>query len=307
MLSRRTPYYESRMRLLTRDVELLWISRYDYRARWRLPLHAHTDFHQLIVVVNGEAIALIGEERRTVRKGEILLLPPGLRHGLEIPPGNRIHTIDTKFRIHHAPLRRQCDDIGPLVISPDPRIAILLEAILAEAEKESSVTHDLCQILLTQVLLLLLEQKRAERPPQQVQLSGPPEEPPGVCRKISRYLRQNYARKIDQKSLSRALNYSYRHLQACWQERHGESPLQSLRRYRVEYAMQLIRYSDSELKQIAEQTGFSTVYHFNRVFKQFVGTSPARWRDQERFRIRRGFVMRRGFVNKIITEMPSER
>ena len=126
-----------------------------------------------------------------------------------------------------------------------------------------------------------------------------------LCGRVGHFLRENSGRRIDQKVLSRAFNYSYRHLHTRWHAKYGESPLQSLRRHRVEAAMQIIRYSDYELKRIAEMTGFASIHHFSRVFREIAGDSPARWRDREKFSIGRDIVLKRGFVNQALTQTTS--
>ena len=86
-----------------------------------------------------------------------------------------------------------------------------------------------------------------------------------------------------------------------WRTHHDESPLQALWKYRVERAKKMIRYSDYELKRIAELSGFTTIHHFTRVFTRIAGASPARWRDRERHSIRRDIIIQRGFINQPLT------
>lgn len=286
--------------LLTSDVEPLWIARYDYEAGWRLPRHAHGDYFQIIFVQSGAGEALLGPMHVPFQAGHLLFIRPRLRHGLTADRAATVRTLDTKFRIRRPALREACARLESLQRTVAPGVVSLLEAILAEARQPGALTNEYCQALLAQLLLLLLRKELAPgRPvvPPAVQPSGELD----LCGRMERFLRENCARKIDQGALSAALHYSYRHLHGVWRKRHDESPLQALWAYRVERAAHLIRYSDYELKRIAEVTGFASVHHFTRVFTRLAGVSPARWRDRERDGIRQDTAIRPDFVNRALT------
>lgn len=289
------------MTLLTRDVEPLWIARYDYRPGWRLPRHRHDDYFQLIQVISGNGIALLGANSAPLKSNQVLFLPPGLEHGLEIGRESSVRTLDTKFRVRHPALRRACLKLQPVHLPSDRRVQTLLETMHAEAELRGPHANEICQALLTQVLLLLL-QKFPAVPAVTPTLRFDESDSNSVCGRISRFLQENSGRRIDQRTLSREFNYSYRYLHARWHAKYGESPLQSLRRHRVDSAMQFIRYSDYELKRIAGMTGFASIHHFSRIFKAVTGESPARWREREKLSIRRDIVLKRGFVNQALTQ-----
>ncbi len=289
------------MTLLTRDVEPLWIARYDYEPLWHLPSHAHDDYFQLILIVSGTGEAAIGADRHPFSAGQLLFIRPGLVHGLTAGPTEPVRTLDTKFLLHRANLRIACRKLTPLQSTVDERVVTLLEAIHVEARRHGPLTNELCQTLFAQLLLRLLQRKPGEVP---AKLPAPALDSTAdddLVRRMERYLRENCAQIIEQSTLSAALNYSYRHLHNIWLKHHRQSPLQALWHYRVDRATQLIRYSDYELKRIAELSGFATVHHFTRVFSRLVGMSPARWRERESEGVRQDVAIRPGFINPALT------
>jgi AraC-like DNA-binding protein len=292
---------------LTRDIEPLWIARYDYEPLWHLPPHAHDDYFQIILIVSGTGEATIGADRRTFGPGQLLFLRPRLVPSLTAGATDPVRTLDTKFLLHRKNLRAACRQLEPFQSRVDHRVAALLEAIHAEARRHSNFTNALCQTLFAQLLLRLLDDT-----PTGATVRAPTHLPPllptastsaadDLAQRLERYLRENCAQPIDQQKLSAALHYSYRHLHNVWLKHHRASPLQALRHYRVDRATQLIRYSDYELKRIAELTGFATVHHFTRVFTRIAGISPARWRERERAGVRQDIAIRPGFVNPALT------
>lgn len=288
------------MALLTPDVEPLWIARYDYEAGWHLPLHAHVDYFQLIFVQDGAGEALLKTSRVSFHAGQLLFIRPGLAHGLTANLDSTVRTLDTKFRIRLPALRRAClalESFHPVV---DPRIVTLLELMLTEARAHGALTAEFCQALFTQLLLVLLKREFASAEAKAALAVRPPGDH-DLCARLERYLRENCAQRIDQQTLAAALRYSYRHLHATWRSRHRLSPLQSLWIFRIERASHLIRYSDYDLKHIAELTGFASVHHFTRVFTRVMGVAPARWRGRERGGIRKDVVINPSFINPALT------
>ena len=251
-------------------------------------------------MVSGDGEALLGSERCRFHAGQLLFLPPRFRHGLMAGASGPVRTLDTKFRLHHPRLRAACRRLEVFHPRVDERVITLLEAIHAEARRQGPHTEDICQNLFAQLLLRLLQAGTLPLPAPLPSPSDPGEEE-RLSRRLERFLRENCTRSLDQAALSAALNYSYRHLHNVWQREHHESPLQALWRYRIARAMQLIRYSDYELKRIAELSGFVTVHHFTRVFTRLAGLPPARWPDRERAGIRQDVVIRPGFINPDLT------
>ena len=79
-----------------------------------------------------------------------------------------MRTLDIKFNIGNPALRRACNRLASVHRHPDRRIVPLVEAIHAEAQRADPYSADLCRVLLTQVLLLILRgtpQPTPEVPP----------------------------------------------------------------------------------------------------------------------------------------------
>lgn len=49
---------------------------------------------------------------------------------------------------------------------------------------------------------------------------------------------------------------------------------------RIEYVKELIEYGELSIKEIAYQTGFSSVAHLSRQFKQFTGLTPTEYKNR---------------------------
>lgn len=63
-----------------------------------------------------------------------------------------------------------------------------------------------------------------------------------------------------------------------FQDQLGMTAVEYLRRYRIEIAQKLLRFTEVPIKDIANQCGFATAEHFSRVFGEMTGAPPAAFR-----------------------------
>ena len=69
-------------------------------------------------------------------------------------------------------------------------------------------------------------------------------------------------------------------LNILYLERYGLSLKQDIIKARIEYAKQLICYTDSPLRDVATLSGFQNEYYFSRVFKKVTSRTPGEYRKK---------------------------
>jgi AraC family cel operon transcriptional repressor len=78
--------------------------------------------------------------------------------------------------------------------------------------------------------------------------------------------------------LERLTGRSRRHLNRLCQEHFGCSSTNYINRLRLERAARELRFSDTNVEDIAENLGFTNRSYFSRLFRQTYGASPGRYR-----------------------------
>jgi AraC family transcriptional regulator len=78
--------------------------------------------------------------------------------------------------------------------------------------------------------------------------------------------------------LAKAVGVHPARLARAFRDRNGISVGESGRRLRIESAAAAVGGTDSPLATIAAEAGFADQSHFTRLFKRYVGTTPARYR-----------------------------
>lgn len=80
--------------------------------------------------------------------------------------------------------------------------------------------------------------------------------------------------------LARELGLSADHYTRIFRAVTGRSPRALIQMARLDRARQLMRESPLSLSEIAEQTGYSDVFQFSRLFKRQMGMAPSVWRRE---------------------------
>lgn len=90
-------------------------------------------------------------------------------------------------------------------------------------------------------------------------------------------------RELDNAALAEECGVSVNTLLRRFRRATGTTPRQFLIQLRVERAAQLLRGGDMRIDDIAASCGFLDRYHFSRAFSALVGTSPAAFRNRNRW------------------------
>jgi len=82
--------------------------------------------------------------------------------------------------------------------------------------------------------------------------------------------------------MGKAIKYSAPHLHRLFQKNYAQSPIQYLIFLRIERAKYLLEHTRWSIEQIAEQVGYNDVFNFSKRFKKSVGIPPGGFRKSAR-------------------------
>jgi LacI family transcriptional regulator len=98
--------------------------------------------------------------------------------------------------------------------------------------------------------------------------------------KAVRYIALNAPRRVGLRDVARATDISLRRLQTRFKEHLGRTILQEINGRRVKHAKELLRATAKKIRVVAGECGFGNSVKMIRVFKQYEGVSPKRYRQQ---------------------------
>jgi AraC-like DNA-binding protein len=228
-----------------------------------------------------------------------LFFPPQKEHGFVNIKGGGLKTIDTKFRIHSRRLAAFCRRL-PSIINGSGEIYEQLESIHKNGLSRDILYEENCRLLLAQILIKLIRMTRDEK------IIGfsesdftPNRDLSPISGKVLAYIKAHYQEPVDSITLEQELNYSYRYLSKFFHREMEMTPMQFIEKYRVFKAKELLKNTETEIKNISEMLSYSNVYQFSRVFKKISGFPPAQWRKTAWSGICQDVVIHPGFENTL--------
>ena len=96
--------------------------------------------------------------------------------------------------------------------------------------------------------------------------------------KVAAYLNTHYKEKIALKDIADKFAISEYYLSRNFRKVTGFYFSEYLNTTRINMAKKLLRESNYNITRISEETGFNTITHFGRMFKNMVGVSPKKYR-----------------------------
>jgi len=103
-----------------------------------------------------------------------------------------------------------------------------------------------------------------------------------VAEKVALYLRQNYKNNISYEALGEAINYNPTYISRCMKKVFHCTPLEYLKRFRIEKAKNLLINTDLPISVIAEEVGFSNISYFIKCFSEYEKLTPKAFRGKYR-------------------------
>ena len=103
-----------------------------------------------------------------------------------------------------------------------------------------------------------------------------------LVRKVMAYIHEHFAQPISRKELAGYVGFSERHLNRCFLQETGMTPLTYLNRYRIQQARKLLEEGQLSITEIMGRVGFSESSHFTRLFCREVGVPPSAFKKGNR-------------------------
>ena len=92
------------------------------------------------------------------------------------------------------------------------------------------------------------------------------------------YIRSHFKEKLTLEKLSKIANFSPNYLCSAFKKHVGVSLRYHLQTLRLNYALNLVKMTDMSISDICHESGFESMSHFSKVFKETFGNSPSYYR-----------------------------
>lgn len=92
-----------------------------------------------------------------------------------------------------------------------------------------------------------------------------------------RYINEHAYSPITIEQVANNVGFSVSHLRNLFKKTYGMPPIKYLNSVRIQHAKELLSSDFFTLEEISSACGFSNVYYFSRVFKEYTGISPGQY------------------------------
>lgn len=97
---------------------------------------------------------------------------------------------------------------------------------------------------------------------------------------VANYVQKHLSEAISTQAMADALFISRPHLSKRFREETGQTLTDFILNEKTEEAKRLLRHTEKTISVISDYLGFSSLGHFSRVFRKYVGLSPSEYRDK---------------------------
>jgi len=252
------------------------------------PIGSHQE-HEINVALSGGGVyRLRGGRTTALAAGEILLLPGGISHGIEVEHHFRmavIHFHPRAFRavsVSHGAERNVLERLKtwtrPLpcrkVTAPD--ILGLLERLTEEAvveqNRQSPAREAMLESMATQMAVYFLRLMVMEPSP------AAADESENRVLLVRSWIDRHFTEPCGVESLAEMACLAPTYFAARFRQVIGVTPMAFVRNRRLEQARLLLERTRQPVNVIAWSVGFADVSHFNHVFKKRTGETPVNYR-----------------------------
>ena len=258
---------------------IIWAAGITYTPNIVVSLHEHTYYHYLYVR-SGSGTIRIGNEILELKVGCIYLMPPYTQHEIR-SDSNGFVSCEVKFeagtrgilsRIPSLPNSLNIRSYGA-----EPVFDGMFDEFERSAGESDSYSAILLSLRLSELLCLLLradEQLRNTASESSVYT--------GRYAKVLTYIDDHLSEDISLEMLAAIVHSEKSYFLKKFKHETGMTPMNYLRRIRIDKAKKLLLHSDMNITQISAAVGFQSIHHFSSVFKQTVGVSPSEFKDMHR-------------------------
>lgn len=253
-------------------VELYYWGYAEGEADHSVEMHSH-DYWQINLGISGKCIFRAEKEKLETGSGDLLIFPPGTRHGLIYPEPYLSYSF--KFKTdHQVKSTVQWIHASELTRGISSAIKTIMETTFptkyfGALEGAVVLKEDKYQILMEHFLAGVLAVLFRDENKLSGQLSS-----------VYETIAANRGRYISVSEAAASCGYSRNRFNDLIRQQTGLTAKDYLNKIRLETAQKYLRFTSLRISEISQEMGFSTQFHFSDFFKRMTGIAPLQYRKK---------------------------
>lgn len=237
--------------------------------------HRHA-FVELVYVENGEGTQKLDTgQKMTVKKGDVFVIADDTQHSI------RPSCEETEFRIINILFEKEEIDVDydlfkPIQIKNFPAHHSIVKYIRNCLEAYESKSGEYVLRMKGWIYLILSEFFNYDL--SEKKKGGKKSYAEDYVRKATKYIHENYAKKLTLESIAAGVGLTGGYLQKLFRMHCKTSVIEYLLRYRMECACKMLVETKLPVQEVSALVGYSDVKNFHYRFKQIFGITPIQYR-----------------------------
>ena len=231
-------------------------------------------FYSIEFVARGKGTVILKDKEYSLFAGRVFSYGPGIAHVITTEVDDPLVKYFVDFIGSDASrmLRKFGPAPGCVVQVASPEVILqIFEDLIKNGQTDSPYTLLLCKTFLEQLILKIAETSIVEHPRTTASFY--------TYQSSREVIEKNFLtlRSLDQ--IAEECNIDSAYLCRLFKRFGNRSPYQYLMRMKMNFAAKRLQSTNSSVKEIAFELGFSDPFHFSRVFKRIFGISPSTFKN----------------------------
>jgi len=252
-------------------------------------LHSH-DFAEIFIVLSGSIFHYVNGEKQSLDAGSLVFIRPSDSHRFEVGGDKPCEIVNLAYRLEMLlDFSRYLENdyfmmaFTAPVLSPVCRISVpdgeKLGRLLLEINSEQIRFPERARMKIKALIAELFTRYFLMRD----------EELPSAMRKeIPEWFEKLCSEMRKPENLMRGLGTLYllagktpEHLCKCFRKYMNKTPTEFVNELRINYSAKILSDSEEKVFSIASDLGFKSLSRFYKIFRQYYGVSPAKYRNMK--------------------------
>ncbi len=257
-------------------------SKLNENRKYSCKINRTIQHHELVFVTGGKGSMTIDKKRYQVKEGMLFYIRPDAPYSIEmsdieeLPSFLTVHfgyacvsINENKWDIKHA--------TEMLSLHPGQElknyyhIEDIFKKLVDTWYAKQPGYEFITKTLLQQLLIAIYQNTRKQDPNYATSLK---------VEKVIQYMHQNINNRVTLTELSEMIHLSPFYLSRSFKDATGYSVIEYFNKIKIDKAKELIIEGDRNVKDVAQELGFTDEFYFSRIFKKIEGVSPSEFHSK---------------------------
>lgn len=258
------------------DTKCLYAGKLERIKEWSEKPHSHP-FCEIIFVLSGEGKVTVDEMEYEVKKGDIIVYNPEVRHAESTTGKGGIELAFfgiSNFKIGNLPADHILDKNTPPVLytgQDEKEYEFYFMSLVKEVASDKPYNEIFSKYLARLIMIGILRLAN---------ISEAKFVTNGIFTRIHNYLNKHFTEIESMDAICEELKISKYYLSHVFKKYMGKPPMQYVTAKRIAYAKKLLQETDLSATEIGEMCGYKDHVLFFKAFKKQEGITPITFRKQ---------------------------